>query len=94
MKKIEKLRIWLIHKLGGATQREMRITSDMNKLACMAIVLKFIKNYMNEIYGMPADEWCKNVYSFINECYNMAMGSINNTDKTTNGNENKESDVA
>lgn len=61
----KKIKTWLIHRLGGVTESEMR-QSNFNSAcfgACKALAI--IKEYADSLNGMPADEWCKLMYEYI-----------------------------
>lgn len=61
----KKFKTWLIHLLGGVTVSE---SQEHYKNICNIssyISLTIIKKYAEEIYGKPADEWCKLMYEEI-----------------------------
>lgn len=74
MKKIiRNLRTWLIHKLGGVTIDELMESNKYNFKRGLTVAHKSIKQYADSIYGLPAEEWCKNVYyriKYYSDIYN------------------------
>ncbi len=66
---MKKIKNWFIHLLGGVTLEESR-ESDMNsfylgRFSC----IKSVRHKAISMYGKPADEWCKNMYKYIDDCY-------------------------
>lgn len=64
MKKLfREFKCWLIHKLGGYTEYDYRKEFVRGKANSYSTILK----YMQDLYGTPADEFCENVYKFVNK---------------------------
>ena len=70
----KKIKTWLIHLLGGVTEKEIH-QSNINS-ACFGAyqALTIIKEYADSLNGKPADEWCKLMYEEI--CKH--LGSLTN----------------
>ena len=63
------LREKVITLLGGATiercERENSVMYTNGKYRAAEAIL----NRMEELYGVPADEWCKEMYKFTSDMY-------------------------
>ena len=66
MKKIkESIRARIIHLLGGVT-REENVSSNIQYLYFGSLTrVRRIRNYLDLMNGMPAEEWCKAAYNYI-----------------------------
>lgn len=74
---MKKIRIYLIHLLGGVTKREDLIDSIrkgielIDDMAVMAVsrgsleAVNHLKRYADSLNGITADEWCKRMYDAI-----------------------------
>ena len=70
---MKKIRIYLIHLLGGVTKRESsraRIRKNIkliNKTLPLGslVSVRRLKGYADSLNGIPADEWCKRMYDAI-----------------------------
>ena len=72
---MKKIRIYLIHLLGGVTKREAsreRIKKSIklvNKALPLGslVAVRHLKGYADRLNGIPADEWCKRMYDAITD---------------------------
>lgn len=72
---MKKIRIYLIHLLGGVTKRESsraRIKKSIklvNKALPLGslVAVRNLKGYADRLNGIPADEWCKRMYDAITD---------------------------
>ena len=66
---ITRLREKVLTLLGGATiercERENSVMYTNGKYRAAEAIL----NRMEELYGVPADEWCKEMYKFTSDMY-------------------------
>lgn len=62
---MKKLKIWLIHLLGGVTVSESRKKYEKIFLLGMKGACIDILDYADSLYGKSADEWCKLMYEYI-----------------------------
>ena len=76
---MKKIRIYLIHLLGGVTKREARhahihkmeeLVPDVIRktlpLGCLTAVER-LKKLADSLNGIPADEWCKRMYDALSD---------------------------
>ena len=61
---MNKIRKYLIHLLGGVTRDELQQDVYYYSKAERADVTQQLKWKMEDCYGMPAEEWCKNIYEY------------------------------
>lgn len=66
MKKIKKK---LIEWLGGVALDEYRRVLEYKYIQGKYVAYERILIEMEDVYGMPADEWCKYMYSFVKNQY-------------------------
>ena len=74
---MKKIRIYLIHLLGGVTKREssrahikrsIKLAADVVGKAVplgRLVAVEHLKRYADSLNGIPADEWCKRMYDAI-----------------------------
>ena len=61
------IRTFLIHLLGGVTCEEYQANqSNSYQSGCLTVILN-VYDYANSLNGMPADDWCKTLYSYLTE---------------------------
>ena len=70
MKKIKRK---LIKWLGGITPDEYHRVLEYIYIQGKYVAYERIQIEMEEAYGMPADEWCKHMYSFVENQYEIYM---------------------
>lgn len=58
---MNKLKAKIIHRLGGVTLPE----AEGLATKCVGIAKNDMIEFMNDQYGLPADEWCKKVYDAV-----------------------------
>lgn len=66
---ITRLREKVITLLGGATVERCGIENSVMYTHGKFRAAEAILNRMEELYGVPADEWCKEMYKFTSEMY-------------------------
>lgn len=92
---MKKIRIYLIHLLGGVTKRESsraRIKKSIklvNKTLPLGslVAVRNLKGYADSLNGIPADEWCKRMYNAITadvEKYEKMFDKANEHDEHEN----------
>lgn len=92
---MKKIRIYLIHLLGGVTKRESsraRIKKSIklvNKTLPLGslVAVRNLKGYADSLNGIPADEWCKRMYVAITadvEKYEKMFDKANEHDEHEN----------
>lgn len=67
---LEKMKVKIIHLLGGYTKQEYRNIGRARYFAGKSDSYLTILSEMWGNYGKTADEWCKNIYDFTEEQYN------------------------
>ena len=66
---IDKIKTKLIHWLGGYTEDECRAKCiDAYKVGAKNMAYN-MKVFADRLYGLPADEWCKEMYERIKQGY-------------------------
>ena len=69
---LDKIKTKLIHWLGGYTYAELR--KDGRKSYELGVdigemhMAYRIKDFADSLYGLPADDWCKQMYEHIKQC--------------------------
>ena len=92
---MKKIRIYLIHLLGGVTKREAsraRIRKNIkliNKTLPLGslVAVRRLKGYADSLNGILADEWCKRMYVAITadvEKYEKMFDKANEHDEHEN----------
>ena len=66
---IGKIKIKLIHLLGGYTEAEKRATGREAYEVGVKTMSYSMKVFADRLYGLPADEWCKEMYERIKQGY-------------------------
>lgn len=70
---MKKIRIYLIHLLGGVTKREssrahikksIKLVNKTLPLGSL-VAVRNLKGYADSLNGIHADEWCKRMYNAI-----------------------------
>lgn len=75
MKKIKKK---LIEWLGGIALDEYHRVLEYKYIQGKYVAYERIQIEMEEAYGMPADEWCKYMYSFVKSQCGIYMEFVDN----------------
>lgn len=73
MKKIKRK---LIKWLGGITPDEYHGVLEYKYIQGKYVTFERILIEMEESYGMPADEWCKHMYSFVKNQHEIYMDLV------------------
>lgn len=63
------LREKVITLLGGTTKERCGIENSVMYTEGKRRAAEAILNRMEELYGVPADEWCKEMYKFTSDMY-------------------------
>ena len=66
---ITRLREKVITLLGGVTKERCGIENSVMFTNGKWRAAKAILNRMEELYGVPADEWCKEMYKYTSDMY-------------------------
>ena len=66
---ITRLREKVITLLGGVTKERCGIENSVMYTEGKRRAALKILNRMEELYGVPADEWCKEMYKFTSDMY-------------------------
>ena len=66
---ITRLREKVITLLGGTTIERCGIENSVMYTNGKFRAAEAILNRMEELYGVPADEWCKEMYKFTSDMY-------------------------
>ena len=66
---ITRLREKVITLLGGTTIERCGIENSVMYTNGKFRAAEAILNRMEELYGVPADEWCKEMYNFTSDMY-------------------------
>ena len=78
------IRKYLIHLLGGATREEFQQDVCYYSKAERANVIQQLKWKMEDCYGQPAEEWCKNMYEYICERHEQALKNLEDYTESIN----------
>lgn len=62
---MKKFKTWIIHLLGGVTVSELQERGVDRSFVGAFVALTIVKKYSESLYGTPADEWCKLMYTQI-----------------------------
>lgn len=65
MKLTEKIKARIIHWLGGVAWREENHALDVASLCGEESITNALMTYAKELYGVSADDWSKEMYSYI-----------------------------
>ena len=65
---IDKIKTKLIHLLGGYTKAELRKNGRESYEVGVKTMAYNMKLFADSQYGLPAGDWCKNMYEHINQC--------------------------
>ena len=71
------LREKVITLLGGVTKERCGIENSVMYTSGKFRAAEAILNRMEELYGVPADEWCKDMYKFTSDMYESNDRTIN-----------------
>ena len=71
------LREKVITLLGGTTKERCGIENSVMYTNGKFRAAEAILNRMEELYGVPADEWCKEMYKFTSDMYESNERTIN-----------------
>ena len=71
------LREKVITLLGGVTKERCGIENSVMYTNGKFRAAEAILNRMEELYGVPADEWCKDMYKFTSDMYESNDRTIN-----------------
>ena len=63
----QRIKTWLIHKLGGITRTEACNVKRDNLSTGTYVALVSLRIFADNMNGTPADEWCKRMYDHICE---------------------------
>ena len=74
---ITRLREKVITLLGGVTKERCEIESSVMYTEGKRRAALKILNQMEELYGVPADEWCKEMYKFTSDMCESNERTIN-----------------
>ena len=74
---ITRLREKVITLLGGVTKERCEIESSVMYTEGKRRAALKILNQMEELYGVPADEWCKEMYKFTSDMYESNERTLN-----------------
>lgn len=74
---ITRLREKVITLLGGATKERCGIENSVMYTHGKFRAAEAILNRMEELYGVSADEWCKEMYKFTSDMYESNERTIN-----------------
>lgn len=66
---IDKIKTKLIHWLGGYTEAEKRATGREAYEVGVKTMAHNMKVFADRLYGLPADDWCKEMYERIKQGY-------------------------
>ena len=61
----QRIKTWLIHKLGGITRTEACNVKRDNLSTGTYVALVSLRIFADNMNGKPADEWCKRMYNHI-----------------------------
>lgn len=69
---MKKIKAFIIHLFGGYTQKETskRFTQGL------LFALQYHKDFMNTLYGKPAEEWCRIAYDEVTKNIESVKKSI------------------
>ena len=73
MKKIKKK---LIEWLGGVVIKKHERVLEYKYIQGKYVAYERILLEMEDVYGMPADEWCKYMYSFVKNQHEIYMNLV------------------
>lgn len=74
---ITRLREKVITLLGGVTKERCGIENSVMYTHGKFRAAEAILNRMEELYGVSADEWCKEMYKFTSDMYESNERTIN-----------------
>lgn len=74
---ITRLREKVITLLGGVTKERCGIENSVMYTNGKFRAAEAILNRMEELYGVPADEWCKEMYKFTSDMYESNDRTLN-----------------
>lgn len=61
---------FLIHTLGGMTQDEVTSYGEVCEKSGKRVAYLSVKSIMDDMYGIDADTWCRNLYEAVEERLN------------------------
>lgn len=65
MKKMKKIKDFIIRKLGGIT-RDENVQNQVNCHTLGSYITAFrIREHMQSLNGRPPEEWCRNAYDMV-----------------------------
>ena len=85
---MNKIGKYLIHLLGGVTGEEHQQEVYYYSKAERADVTQQLKWKMEDCYGQPAEEWCKNIYEYTCKRCEAAFKNFNEYAESTNYSKN------
>ena len=69
---MNKIRKYLIHLLGGVTEKESDLAIKYAIRKAGASAAECMLLYMKTCYGLKSDEWCKKVYDYVHKTHERA----------------------
>lgn len=66
---MKKVREFIIHMLGGVTIEESVDSANHSHDIGRFGILHAIRKKASELYGIPAEEWCEEMYKYIDTEY-------------------------
>lgn len=68
---MKKFKTWLIHLLGGLTVAESKASDKAGMVQGAYFTLLSVKLYADRLNGVGADEWCRRMYGYISEQFDL-----------------------